>query len=192
MPATAYMNEGSPKRTVKELILLAMNGNEKAFADLVRMYQPRLYRMVYAVIRSAEEAQDILQETWLRVYSALPNFRGDSSFYTYVYRIALNQAFKTISRSKRKEQIMRLFHFTPLSETPETVVLTGEVGDILDRSVSKLPLKQKKIFVLRNADKRSFKEISEILDISEGNARVLYHYSLKTLKKFLIKEGIEP
>jgi RNA polymerase sigma-70 factor (ECF subfamily) len=165
------------------LIESAKQGNHNAFGELVQHLQPQLYRTMYRFVGNEEEARDILQEALLQAYRALHTFRGESSFYTWLYRIAIRICYREI-KSKRF-QARRVSEALP-SEAAEALVerarrefisrqkspreLTEQKEKIerVRRAIKSLPPKYYEIVVLRDLEELSYEEIAHALGISMG------------------------
>ncbi|OIO55938.1 MAG: RNA polymerase sigma factor RpoE [Alphaproteobacteria bacterium CG_4_10_14_0_2_um_filter_63_37] len=159
----------------------ARQGNAKAFELLVITYQGRIRALLSRWVRNAAEVDELSQEVFLRAYRGLPNFRGDSSFFTWIYRIAINLAKNHLQTQKRRPQIADVeiadaeqFDFAPdlrTNETPERTHLRRELLDQLEEAVEALPEVLRRAVELRELDGKSYEEIAEILDCPIGTVR---------------------
>ena len=153
------------------------SGNRAEFARLVEIYSGQIYRLGLKMLRSEQDAEDILQETFIKAFNALPQFQGRSSLSTWLYRIATNEALMLIRR-KRPDQIsveqpsdveeeqspLEIMDWCCL---PEGELLSTEARHNLDASVEKLPYSLRVVFLLRDIEGLSTRETAEILDITE-------------------------
>ena len=159
-------------------------GDETAFEEVVRRYQARVYQIVYRVVRDGEDAADITQETFIRAYGKLKGFRGDSSLFTWLYRIALNMSINCLRKNKLRS-------FIPLWESaehelwaqggPEEDLSASRLRTRLEEAIDGLPARQRSIFVLRQYDQLSHREIAEVVGSSEGAVRAGYFHALRKL-----------
>lgn len=176
-----------------ELIRLAREGESAAFDALVRRHADRLLRMVRNLTGTLEDAEDVTQETLAAAYFKLDSFAGRSSFFTWLYRIALN---KSISR-RRKRRIETTHRGQPLCDAAATDGSDEKHNQSLDRmvqdeqlerlrtAISQLDPERQKVLVLRDVDARDYGEIAEILNIPKGTVRSRLHRARCDLRRLL-------
>lgn len=177
--------------TEKELKLIAElrqpETQERAFMELVRTYQKMLYYHIRRMVVSHEDTDDILQNTFVLAWRNMDKFRGDSSLKTWLYRIATNETLTFIQKQKKQQQTSVEALHDNLQHAQQNRDLDGEeIQQRLDKAISLLPEKQKLVFNLRYFDELSFKEISNILNISEGGLKANYHHAAKKIEYFLL------
>ena len=165
------------------LVRRAQGGDKGAFDALVRKYQHKLVKLVMRYVRNPAEAEDIAQEAFIKAYRALPQFRGDSAFYTWLYRIAINTAKNAvvsrdrspieynIDRNDATEESYDMQGRMKDSETPEGLVLTDEIRRTVNAAIEALPEDLKTAIVLRELDGLSYEEISAAMDCPVGTVR---------------------
>lgn len=166
-----------------ELIQKFQNGDEKAFDQLVRNNLNNVFGFFMKVTRDEMSAEDLTQDVFMKLYKNLKNFRHDSNFSTYLYRINSNTVNSWITRSKWKN----LLHLDQAPDKGEYDI-KNEVEwtkEELWNEISKLPNKQRRVMILRITDSLSYSEISKITGMSEGTAKVNFHHGLKKLKEVL-------
>mgnify|MGYP006289765357 CR=1 FL=1 len=173
--------EKLPLEEEKQLVKDAKSGDKAALARLVEAYQEPIYHTALKMTKNREDAEDVLQETFVTMVEKLHQFRGDARLYTWLYRIAVNNVYKR-TRTNQKHEAMDIdnpdvqhIHGQNLSEWPETNKLLGErqwIRDVLADALDELPEKYRTIFVLRDIQGLSIKETQEILNISESNVKV--------------------
>ena len=166
-----------------ELIQKFQNGDEKAFDQLVRNNLNNVFGFFMKVTRDEMSAEDLTQDVFMKLYKNLKNFRHDSDFSTYLYRINSNTANSWITRNKWKN----LLHLDQAPDKGEYDI-KNEVEwskEELWNEISKLPNKQRRVMILRITDSLSYSEISKITGMSEGAAKVNFHHGLKKLKEVL-------
>lgn len=163
-----------------EISALIRDGQvEEAFNEIVRSYSERLYWHVRGFVCSHEDTDDLLQEIFIKVWSSIREFRGESRIYTWIYRIATNEALNHLQKMKVRSAL----RFEKISEE-----LTGRIdsdpyfnGDEVERQLSKavqhLPEKQKTVFMMRYFEDISYEDISEILGTSVGALKASYHFA---------------
>jgi RNA polymerase sigma-70 factor (ECF subfamily) len=160
----------------RELVERARMGERSAFDLLVARYQRRLLRLVLRLLRDPAEAEDVVQETFLKAFRALPRFRGDAAFYTWLYRIALNGARNAILRRRQRggpSGVVPAQLTAPAPEvgTPESMLLSKQVMQTIDAAMEALPLELRTAIVLREIEGLSYEEIAQIMECPLGTVR---------------------
>ena len=165
----------------QRLLQLVKKGNKKAFDTLVLKYQQRVIQLVSRYVHNPSDALDITQEAFIKAYRAIPNFRGDSAFYTWLYRIAVNTAKNHLvskaRRSANKEvepELAEQFEVDSLlkdPDSPEHLVLTEEIRQIIVKALDKLPQELKQAITLRELEGLNYQEIAEKMDCPVGTVR---------------------
>jgi len=162
-------------------VLRVQRGDRSAFDFLVIKYQHKIIQLVTRYVKDPSEAQDVAQETFIKAYRALGNFRGDSAFYTWLYRIAINTAKNyLVSRSRRSSdyqvdiQDAEALENAPQlqgMETPERLLLNQEIIDTIKTAIDKLPEEMRTAIMLREFEGMSYEEIAEAMDCPVGTVR---------------------
>lgn len=164
------------------LVKRVQRGDKTAFDLLVRKYQHKVVKLVLRYVRNPAEAEDIAQEAFIKAYRALPQFRGDSAFYTWMYRIAINTAKNSLA-SRDRSPIRYDLDLTDPEEshsvqtklqdpdTPEGMALTEEIRQIVNSAIDALPEELKTAIVLRELDGLSYEEISAAMECPVGTVR---------------------
>jgi RNA polymerase sigma-70 factor (ECF subfamily) len=162
------------------------NGDQRAFEMLVVKYQRRIERLIGRMVRDVDLVQDIAQETFIRAYRALPQFRGESAFYTWLYRIAVNTAKKALvdlkrdpviteaafaSRDEDGEETSRTEHELTTSETPDALLATKEIGEAVNSAIDALSEDLRQAIVLREIEGLSYEEIAAAMNCPIGTVR---------------------
>jgi RNA polymerase sigma-70 factor (ECF subfamily) len=165
------------------LVRRVQSGDKGAFDALVRKYQHKLVKLVMRYVRNPAEAEDIAQEAFIKAYRALPQFRGDSAFYTWLYRIAINTAKNAvvsrdrspieynIDRNDATEESYDMQGRMKDSETPEGLVLTDEIRSTVNAAIEALPEDLRTAIVLRELDGLSYEDIAAAMDCPVGTVR---------------------
>lgn len=167
--------------TDQQLVQRVQAGDRSAFDLLVRKYQHRVLKLVGRFVNDTAEAEDIAQEAFLKAFRALPSFRGDSAFYTWLYRIAINTAENALVSNRRRpidfdldlqdpEQYERQAKLKE-ADTPEGVLLTEEIRMVVERALEQLPEDLRTAIVLRELEGLSYEEIAEAMDCPVGTVR---------------------
>jgi RNA polymerase sigma factor (sigma-70 family) len=173
----------------KELIERLIKKDPIAVRDMVAQYNRRLFNMVLRVVGQKEDVEDVLQEAWIKFFGSLHRFQARSSLYTYLYRIVINEAMLHLRRNKFKKLFVRDYKEPGHDHTPERIYLENEKWELVEEAVKELPARQKQVFLMRRSEDLSFREIGEVLDITENNAKVLFFYGLKRIRAALKKRG---
>jgi RNA polymerase sigma-70 factor (ECF subfamily) len=165
----------------QQLVERVQAGDKAAFDLLVRKYQHRVLKLVSRFVSDAAEAEDVAQEAFLKAYRALASFRGDSAFYTWLYRIAINTAKNALVSNRRRpvdfdldlqdpEQYDRHARLKE-GDTPEGVLLTEEIRNVVEKAMEQLPEDLRTAIVLRELEGLSYEEIAEAMDCPVGTVR---------------------
>ena len=158
-----------------------------AFNQLVRKYQQKVYWLVRKMVVDHDDANDITQEVFIKAWTALENFRGDAKLYTWLYRIASNEAINFLNKKRRRFFIPIHDVEGELTEKLESdpVVSGDEVQLKLQKAILKLPEKQRLVFNLKYYEDLPYEEISEITGTSVGALKASYHWAVKKIEDFL-------
>ena len=167
--------------TDQELVRRVQAGDQTAFNLLVLKYQHRVLKLVGRFVNDAAEAEDVAQEAFLKAYRALASFRGDSAFYTWLYRIAINTAKNALVSQRRRPVDFDLDLQDPdqydrhaklkEADTPEGVLLTDEIRTVVEEAMAELPEDLRTAIVLRELEGLSYEEIAEAMDCPVGTVR---------------------
>jgi RNA polymerase sigma-70 factor (ECF subfamily) len=158
-----------------------------AFNQLVRKYQQKVYWHVRKMVIDHDEADDLTQEVFIKVWKHLPDFRQDAQLYTWIYRIATNECLNFLKSKKRR-------FFLPLNDITEELSQkidanagpdADEIQLKLQKALLKLPDKQRLVFNMRYYDELKYEEIAEILGTSVGALKASYHHAVKKIEDFL-------
>ena len=166
----------------QQLVERAQRGDKRAFELLVMKYQRKLGRLLSRMVRDAAEVEDVTQEAFIKAYRALPNFRGESAFYTWLYRIAINTAKNyLVSMGRRAPTTTEFDHEEAESfddaealrdtATPENELLGREVADTVNRAVATLPEDLRTAITLREIEGLSYEEIAGVMNCPIGTVR---------------------
>ena len=171
----------SNESTDKELVKRVQKGEKGAFDILVLKYEHKIVNLVMRYVRDPELSLDITQEAFIKAYRALPRFRGDSAFYTWLYRIAVNTAKNYLAAQRRRPKDIELDLQDPEqyglhaklkeTDTPEAVALSEELQETLERAIAALPDDLRQAIILREIDGMSYEEIAQTMDCPVGTVR---------------------
>ena len=172
----------SDREIDQQLVERAQAGDKRAFELLVIKYQRKVERLLSRLIRDHAEIEDVTQEAFIKAYRALPNFRGDSAFYTWLYRIAVNSAKNYLMTQGRRAPTSTDFDaeeaegFEDASllrdiATPDAQLMSKQIAEIVNTTIDKLPEELKTAITLREIDGMSYEEIAQIMDCPIGTVR---------------------
>jgi RNA polymerase sigma-70 factor (ECF subfamily) len=162
------------------LVRRVQKGDKSAFDALVLKYQHKVLKLVQRYVRDPSEAEDVTQDAFIKAYRALPGFRGDSAFYTWLYRIAINTAKNALVSSRRRPMTYDLDgegNGPDLSQrlrdpdTPERLLLTDEIRATVNRAIDNLPEDLRTAIVLRELEGLSYEDIARTMDCPVGTVR---------------------
>ena len=175
------MKENNSEPTDQQLVLRVQKGDKRAFDLLVLKYQYKLQAIVGRFIRDTDEVADVTQEAFIKAYKALPKFRGDSQFYTWLYRIAINTAKNyLVSKSRRPvntdidvEDAEQFANNDKLidQESPESSMMTDELAAIIKNSLNALPEDLRTALTLREFEGMSYEDIAAVMGCPVGTVR---------------------
>jgi len=161
---------------------------EKAFTALVKKYQEQLYWHIRRLVVTHDDANDVLQNMFIKVWNGLGNFREDSKLYTWLYRIATNESLTFLENQKKKS----VTSFDDVGESLSNKIKAESNFDAnrlewkLQLAIQQLPEKQRIVFNLRYFDELPYDEMSKILDTTEGALKASYHHAAKKIEDFII------
>ncbi|WP_405220113.1 MULTISPECIES: RNA polymerase sigma factor RpoE [Lentisalinibacter] len=171
----------SAKRSDAALVKRVQQGDKQAFNLLVLKYQTKIVNLVMRYVRDPDEANDVAQEAFLKAYRALPRFRGDSAFYTWLYRIAVNTAKNYLVAAKRRPVEYDLDLQDPEQydmqarlkdiDSPERVLMKDEVQQTINEAIQDLPEDLRTAIVLRELEGMTYEEIAETMECPVGTVR---------------------
>ena len=168
--------------------LLSARHKEKAFKELLDLYQERLYWHIRKLVVTHENADDVLQNTFLRIYKSLAKFKQNSSLHTWMYKIAYNESLRFLEKKKKKHYISTDdISDKYLNSLEEDAYFDGdEIQLKLQQVLSQLPERERQIFQMKYYDDLKFREISDILEIKEGTIKSSYYNSARYIEKKMI------
>ena len=160
---------------------------EKAFTAIIKKYQEKLYWHIRRMVVDHDDANDVLQNMFLKVWNGLNNFREDSQLYTWLYRIATNESLTFLEQSKKRSSIS----LSDVQSGLENKVVADKNFDAnklewkLQLAIQQLPEKQRVVFNLRYYDEMPYEEMSRVLETSEGALKASYHHAAKKIEEYI-------
>ena len=173
----------NPDRAVdQKLVEKAQKGDKKAFGMLVEKYQRRLNRLLSRMVRDQSEIEDIVQDSFIKAYRAINNFRGDSAFYTWLYRIGINTAKNHLVKLGKRPKAMNEVEIEEIEnfedapdlrnhETPESTMMSSQIVASVNQTIAALPNELKEAISLREMDGLSYEEIADLMNCPIGTVR---------------------
>ena len=165
----------------KALVQRVKQGDRSAFDLLVAKYQHKILNLIMRYVKDPSEAMDVAQEAFIKAYRAVPSFRGDSAFYTWLYRIAINTAKNHLVAARRRPASLDFDlsdseAFEPFAalrdiDSPEHLALTDEIGEVINQAVEDLPDELRTAILLREIEGMSYEEIAQTMDCPVGTVR---------------------
>ena len=185
-----------PQNEDLELVQRSKQGDTSAYDDLVRRYQERVYATIYHMTANHEDANDLAQETFIKGYQALKSFKGDSSFYTWVYRIAVNKTINFLKQRKNKIHLsLNDLDFNAENDpdlvalvsdkTPRRDIALTELQEKLNAALLKLSEVHRLVVTLHDVQGLSHEEIGKIMDCNIGTVRSRLFYARQQLQAYL-------
>jgi RNA polymerase sigma factor (sigma-70 family) len=159
---------------------------EKGLRALMNAYQSRLYWHIRRLIVDHALAQDVLQDTFIKAFQNFHQFKKESKLYTWLYRIATNEALQQLNKMKKMQKSDEDAEYHLQNLIAESVAATGEeIQILLQKAIHTLPEKQKLVFTMRYYDEFPYEEISKILDMSAGTLKTNYHYAKQKIEDYI-------
>ena len=161
---------------------------ERAYTAIIKKYQEKLYWHVRRMVVNHEDANDVLQNVFIKVWKGLENFREDAQLYTWLYRIATNESLTYLEQQKRRTSVS----FDDVATGLENKLVAEKGFDAnklewkLQAAIQELPEKQRAVFNLRYYDEMPYEEMSQVLDTSTGALKASYHHAVKKIEEYLL------
>ncbi len=178
--------------TETEAIDRCRRGDISGLSELFETHREKVYRLSWRMLGSPQDAEDVLQEIYLKVYDRIKNYRGDSAFSTWLYRMTTNHCLDVLRRRK-------IIAFLGFENAPEAVekkdsakAINLGLSPVVEKALGKLPEKQKACLLLREMEELSYEEIAAALNLSLGSVKSNIHRAKEFLKEYLEKEGLTP
>jgi RNA polymerase sigma factor (sigma-70 family) len=177
-----------PDKTDEVLIGEFQKGDVRAFNELVRRYQERVYWVARRIVGNHADADDVAQEVFIKVYDSLKGFRSESSFYTWIYRVAVNAALNLLRKKKVRDFVRFDEIIAPLlsdEPKPDEHLESNEQKRLIDEAIERLPARQRTVFVLRYYENLPYEEIAKMLKRSVGGMKANYFQAVQKISRYL-------
>jgi RNA polymerase sigma-70 factor (ECF subfamily) len=197
LPSTPVASGSAGNRELDQILVVrAQQGDKKAFGLLVEKYHRKLGRLLGRMIRDQAEVEDVVQESFIKAYRALPNIRGDSAFYTWLYRIGINTAKNYLVSMGRRPQVMQEVEIEDVenfeggyemrtTDTPETALMTKQIAQTVNDTVAALPEELRTAITLRELEGLSYEEIATLMQCPIGTVRSRIFRARETISEKL-------
>ena len=182
-----YMAEYSDDKELLNLFRVAET-KESGYTRIIKKYQEKLYWHIRRMVVDHEDANDVLQNMFIKVWKGLENFREDSQLYTWLYRIATNESLTFLQQQKKRSSISLSDDENPLSNRiqADKHFDANKLEWKLQIAIQQLPEKQRVVFNLRYYDEMPYEKMSQVLETSEGALKASYHHAVKKIEDFIL------
>ena len=173
-----------------QMISRCQQGDQEALKEIYDKYHTKVYRVAYGVVRRREDALDIVQEVFIKLFRSIKNFKGRSHFYTYLYRMAMNTAIDHTRRGGKRfvSSLDEEGSFEPsdgVEKGPERILLQKELEERVNLALNRLPAEQKAAIIFRDVEGLSYQEMAEAMGCSIGTVMSRLHYGRKKMQGLL-------
>ena len=188
------MNQGiNLQSSDSEIISDFLKGNSSSFNFIVLKYQKKVYWVVRRMVLDHDDADDITQEVFIKLHRTLGDFRGESSLFTYLYKIAVNYSLNHLKKNRNRMEKIRnideeIYNIKDSSKSQDTLMADREMEKLLKDAMLALPEQQRAVFSLRFYEELSYEEISKILGKSVGGLKANYFHAFKKIQSFLAEK----
>ncbi len=175
------------EETVFVQALQSKTGKERAFSTLVHQYKEKMYWHIRKMVLDHDDADDVLQNTFIKVFRNIDGFKADSKLYTWMYRIATNEAITFLNnKAKRANTSLENIKNNALSSLESDMYFEGDAMQlILQKAIAKLPERQQLVFNMKYFEEFTYEELSEILETSVGGLKSNYHLAVKKITEYI-------
>ena len=173
--------------TNQDILLILKQDTSKAFRKIVSSYQKPIYHLVRRMVIDHEDANDITQDVFIKVWRKIDKFKGDSKIYTWIYRIAVNETLNFLNKKKRRATISIQQNDIEVSHKIDNPNLFNgdEIQKRLQKALLKLPNKQRLVFNMKYFEELTYEQIADITGTSKGALKASYHHAVKKIEKFI-------
>ena len=170
--------------------LQTASSRESAFRELMMLYKERLYWHIRKIVISHDDSDDVLQNTFIKVYKNIDKFKGDSKLYSWMYRIATNEAITYLNKNaKRYNMSCQEMQTKAVNDLTSDVYFEGDAIQLkLQQAIATLPQKQQLVFNMKYFEDMKYKDMADILETSEGALKASYHLATKKIEAYLTQD----
>ena len=174
------------KITIEIISLINQKKERKAFKVIIDTYNQQVYWHIRRMVLNHDDANDVLQNTYIKVWKALSKFKGNSKMFTWLYRIATNESITFINKRKKQNVSLDTIQLKESQTNNQTVLMTSDtIKQKLYLAIETLPAKQRVVFNLKYFEELKYQEISKITSTSVGALKASYHHAVKKIEKYL-------
>ncbi len=195
-PASNPVNRDDEPIDVARLVHAAQGGDEQAFGELMQAYHARIYAVLIGMVRNADDARDVSQQVWIKVWNKLDTFKGDANFYTWLYRVATFAGLDFIRRRDRRRETEISDALEPdrnaddivptsLTSRPDHAALSAEVQDVFEQALQTLSPEHRTTLILREVEGLSYDEIATVMKCRRGTVMSRIFYARKRIQQAL-------
>lgn len=181
---------------IKALVLSAQKGSESAFDDLVKLYYDKVYRLAWNIVKNQEDAKEVAQQTWVKIWRKLDTFKGESAFYTWAYRIATFTSWDLLRKKKRKAEVEYLDEMDAAmqpdasvikaeSPRPDRTMVATEIRETFYKALDQLSEKHRTALLLREVEGLSYEEIADVMDCRKGTVMSRIFNARRAMQDYL-------
>lgn len=181
------------ERNPVDLVTRARAGDEEAFGELMKLYHQRVYGVLFGMVRNSEDAKELAQQTWIKAWNKLETFKGESDFYTWVYRIATFTGLDFLRKRKRLQETELLDAVEPVRQVdahlppsvtsrPDHVAQKAEIREVFEASLARLSPEHRTALVLREVEGLSYDEIAKVMKCRKGTVMSRIFYARKSIQ----------
>jgi RNA polymerase sigma-70 factor (ECF subfamily) len=172
-----------------QLLIFFREGREEyAFTLIVKKYQQKLYYHIRRMVKDHDDADDVLQNTLIKVWAGLKNFREEANLYTWLYRIATNETLTFLGKNKQVQLVpveKKANAVATHAEGDSSVIGTDDIYKKLEKAIETLPEKQRLVFNMKYFDEMPYEKMSQVLDTSVGALKASFHHAVKKIEEYL-------
>ena len=168
-------------------LMVQKNTLNQGFKMLMDSYQVRLYNHIMNYLGDHDDTDDVLQNTFIKIYRNIEKFEGRSNLYTWIFKIATNEAITHLDKNKRnRKHVENLNEYENSLEIKDEISLSGDyIKKALNKAIEKLPPQQKNVFNLRYFNEMSYSDMSEVMGLTEGALKANYHHAVKKIENYI-------
>ncbi len=195
-PSHSLEDRAADTSAVERLVNKARAGDEESFGELVKMYHPRIYNLAYGMVNNADDAAELAQQTWVKVWNKLGSFKADARFFTWVYRVACNTSLDFLRRKARLREDSLVDGVEPAvhpdleraasrNPRPDRELAQSEIREVFENSLKSLSPDHRTALILREVDGLSYEEIARITRCRKGTVMSRIFYARRKMQEML-------
>lgn len=182
----------SMEHSDKNFIVRFKKGDAEIFRSIVSSYKNKIFNLVFGIVRNREDAEDLMQTIFIKIFNNRKKFKGNSSLYTWIYRIAVNESLNMLKKNKKNMQYFDetfVVNEIEIADKSDTSLEKKELRDYFDTAIAKLDEKYRTVLILKEIDCLSYQEISEVLEISMDKVKIWLFRARENLRQIVKADG---